>query len=773
MRHSRLLPQHTTLLSLSLALFVGAAYLCFYSGVFHSSDTAFILSATESIVKRGEFSSDQMWWHQSAIETVAPDGEAYSMAGIGASLLAIPLYWVALWRPEIGLVQTALLTNLVVTVVNVVLVFKWVRALGYRTRVALTTASLFALGTSALVYANDYFSEPQSALALTATLFALYLYRVQKQVHYLLLAGLSIGLALSVKPINGLFLLPAILYVLDSFRKNIVERPSQRATLLRRTLKATLIFAAPVLCVLALLGWYNAVRFGNPLTSGYPEWVRFDHPLLEGIWDLLFSSEKSLFVYNPILIASAFAFPLFWQRHRAEAITILGISTLHLGTYTTWHAWQGGLAWGPRFLMPLLPLLSLPLAPLLRLLLSSHQPSTIKLWLMCLGLLALALLSVGVQALGASVSFIRYENSYGKLNDGSLASQWPVLGHALLFQPANWEMAWLTRRGGNVAVDGLSFGLILLLLALTTFGLLIAYRQRRSAGARWVWGYQILVAIITVAVVCVLLVRARDDVRYHGGEDYAAALQRLATVSEADDVVLLDNHLYTNFFLNSNRARARWYALDHDHESAERTWQLLERSAGRYARIWLVTDRSPATPQPRPLEAWLSARAYKLDEVAFSPYARLLAYDTQMNPSSAKQVLNAQLGDAIVLSAFDLSTSIGADSPLKLTLYWQASSQVTQDFTVFVQAFDASDRLIWQADRYPVDGFRPTRSWLVGETITDRYVWRVSGDMPPGTYQLIAGMYDWRTGERLPVSDGTGAPRGDYVGLGRVTIPNR
>jgi hypothetical protein len=62
-----------TYVSLGLVLVVYASYLIFYSGIFHSSDAKFIVAATESMVKRAEFTTSQLWWHQDAIETVAPD----------------------------------------------------------------------------------------------------------------------------------------------------------------------------------------------------------------------------------------------------------------------------------------------------------------------------------------------------------------------------------------------------------------------------------------------------------------------------------------------------------------------------------------------------------------------------------------------------------------------------------------------------------------------------------------------------------------------------
>jgi hypothetical protein len=785
--------RYATYISLGLALFIYASYLIFYSGIFHSSDAMFILAATESMVKRAEFTTDQLWWHQDAIETVAPDGEPYSKYGISASVMAAPLYILALNWPHLGMVQAVMLTNLLVTAINGLLVFKLVSSLGYRTGVALSSSLFFALGTSAMVYAHYYFTEPLSAVALTGSMFGLYLYRGQGQKRYAWLAGVAMSLAVSTKMINALFLVPLLFYAIDGAWLQIgLSRPGQTAESqfsVWKVTKALLPIGLPLVLTFAMLGAYNALRYGSPFISGYPSWERFDHPMLVGLWGLLFSSEKGLFVYNPILIASLFSFPLFWRRHRPEALTILGVTMLHVVVYSHWHDWRGGVAWGPRFLVPLLPLLVLPLAPLLAELWhasrriqadEAHQRMGISSyvsgdgawkWPLLVGLLAIGGLSLGVQIVGSGVSFLRYGDQYGEVaaQAGSaldqLGRQWPILGHALLFQPANWDAAWVQVGGNRVTIDWGVLVILVSFLVLATFGLIISYWRRYDAPA-WLRPYQLAVVVLAGCVSLALLIRARNDNRFGGGDDYLALLQTLAVVSRPDDLVLLDNHIYADFFLNHNRSLSRWYALDRQTDASDRTVHLLTRSAQHYGRIWLVTDLSPDSAVDRPVEAWLTQHAYKIDEVDFSPYARLLLYDTRLQ--ATRQSLNLRLGENIELVAFDLAFSDRSE-PVRLALYWQALGTVSQDLSVFVQLLDARDQLVWQVDRYPADGFRPTTSWDVGEVIVDRYGWQLPAELPGGEYRLITGLYDWQTGQRLSVADSQGTLTGDHVVL--ATLP--
>ena len=208
--------------------FVCAVCLLFFSGIFHSSDSQFIFAVTESLVKRGEWVTSPLWWHQNSIDTLAADGESYAKYGIGASLLAAPLYALALYAPGIGMVPAVNLTNVFVTALNAVVLYRLIAQLGYSLRRAVGLSLLWAFGTAALVYANYYFTEPQSALAFSAAFLSAHHYRIQATRKALWLVGLALSAAFLVKPVNGLFCAPLLLYVLHSVWRN--ERTTQTPT---------------------------------------------------------------------------------------------------------------------------------------------------------------------------------------------------------------------------------------------------------------------------------------------------------------------------------------------------------------------------------------------------------------------------------------------------------------------------------------------------------------------------------------------------------------
>jgi hypothetical protein len=113
------------------------------------------------------------------------------------------------------------------------------------------------------------------------------------------------------------------------------------------------------------------------------------------------------------------------------------------------------------------------------------------------------------------------------------------------------------------------------------------------------------------------------------------------------------------------------------------------------------------------------------------------------------------------------ATTLAPGEALPVTLYWKAEAPMDVNYTVFVQLLNSGGQVSAQRDLQPQAGAAPTATWLPGEILTDAYTLSLSGDLSPGDYRLIAGMYNAANGERLPVSSPAG---GNFVDLGTVTI---
>lgn len=110
-----------------------------------------------------------------------------------------------------------------------------------------------------------------------------------------------------------------------------------------------------------------------------------------------------------------------------------------------------------------------------------------------------------------------------------------------------------------------------------------------------------------------------------------------------------------------------------------------------------------------------------------------------------------------------------ATAPLPIELVWRTLERPEKQYTGFVQLLDSAGRLVAQQDHPLNNNFIPSTLWEPGLILHDTYQIELPADLAPGTYELIVGIYDPITGERLPVSrDGTEA--GDVVTLSAVNL---
>jgi 4-amino-4-deoxy-L-arabinose transferase-like glycosyltransferase len=96
---------------------------------------------------------------------------------------------------------------------------------------------------------------------------------------------------------------------------------------LRHRIRNAALFTFPVLLADCFLAWMNAVRFGNPLESGYGNEGHqfFPFQLWHTIPQLLGSLDKGLFIFCPILLLGIFGWKEFALRYRPEAILCGGL----------------------------------------------------------------------------------------------------------------------------------------------------------------------------------------------------------------------------------------------------------------------------------------------------------------------------------------------------------------------------------------------------------------------------------------------------------------
>ncbi|MGC9360066.1 MAG: glycosyltransferase family 39 protein [Anaerolineae bacterium] len=137
----------------------------------------------------------------------------------------------------------------------------------------------------------------------------------------------------------------------------------------------------------------------------------------------------------------------------------------------------------------------------------------------------------------------------------------------------------------------------------------------------------------------------------------------------------------------------------------------------------------------------------------------------ETTPATPQWPAEALFGSAIALRGYDLDwASWDGTTPLPITLHWEALSSIDRDWTVFVHLVDAQNRIVGQGDGPPCDGEYPTSFWKAGEWLQDEHLITLNEDGDAlSDRRILVGLYDPKTGERLPVTDANGSPLGDHV----------
>ena len=135
-----------------------------------------------------------------------------------------------------------------------------------------------------------------------------------------------------------------------------------------------------------------------------------------------------------------------------------------------------------------------------------------------------------------------------------------------------------------------------------------------------------------------------------------------------------------------------------------------------------------------------------------------------------QQPLDLRFGAAIWLKGYRLDqpqAKVGASAAL--TLYWQATQRIEQDYFVFVQVIDMTDfHKAGQRDGQPSCNHHPTTTWLPGDMIADRYTIPIEPDAQPGEYTLLIGLY--MGDQRLEVYTADGRPLGNQLALAKLQV---
>ena len=300
----------------------------------------------------------------------APDGHFHPNKPPGASLLAVPVYYLAHHIERIvGVnpdswwvlsVNAWLVSAFTVGLVSALGVVVFIRLAGTmfpgRQPAVLMSASVMAFGTTLFPFATLFFDHNLTAMLLLSAFASA---RSDKPFA----AGAWSGVAAVT---NYLSAIPGVMFGLYCLLKE--ERPNRRSAVL---------FTLGVLPSLVVLLTYNAVALGSPFTLN----TSFQNPAFKEIapaflgmftapsWFaavvITVTPWRGIFWLSPVLLMSLVVMAVWWRAGvlRAERWIIGGVALFFFGINTCFNGFHGGFAAGPRYLIPAIPFLCIPLVP--------------------------------------------------------------------------------------------------------------------------------------------------------------------------------------------------------------------------------------------------------------------------------------------------------------------------------------------------------------------------------------------------------------------------
>jgi hypothetical protein len=334
------------------------------------------------------------------------NGQIFSWYGIGQSLLMLPPdligTWVSHWPifsgyeddPAVRSIIVSYSTSILVNVLTALIAFHLLRQLRFSVKEAVAGVLALLLCTTHLHYTQNM-QENNYIMLLTLTGFSFQYEWLRTRSHRALLFGsTALGLNLLTRVTTALDLITGGAFLLGIlwFERTSPEQITRgsvtagslhwREVWLR--IAAYCKIAVPIYAFFAIVErLYNFYRFGSLTGTYIPIFAResrlqdptlpanfpWSTPFHEGVLGALFKPEKSIFLFDPLLILALILFVLLWKRLRAEVRAYAVASLLLLAGYICFYArytyWAGDFSWGDRYVSTAVEMVSFMAIPLL------------------------------------------------------------------------------------------------------------------------------------------------------------------------------------------------------------------------------------------------------------------------------------------------------------------------------------------------------------------------------------------------------------------------
>ena len=390
---------------LSLFFFFVSFYFFTNAGWYQSGDEVAMVKVAKKIVRAGQIGLELDETAREPEDDLVRgrSGYYYYKFGLGQPLVEVPFLFLhqLFFQPLLFMSGSdnpvgdysmsellfLLLCPSLISALGCVLIYRFAHLLTFSKGTSFGLALIYGLGTMAWPYSKSLMSETILNVAILGGVYAAVGYKLTARRRWLILSGTLMGFAFITKSISAVVFPILIAYLLFAAPPRRVLRD------------LVLCFGMPVMVFVGIQGCHNFIRYDSFFEFGYGfgwDHLGFSTPLSVGLWGLLLSPGKSLFLYSPVILLGLFSFRRFLDTRRSEALLFLGIILAFILPHASWWAWSGDRAWGPRFLLPIIPYFIFPLGCFIE---SWTQRSRLYRRL-CI---SLAAFSIGIQILGVAI----------------------------------------------------------------------------------------------------------------------------------------------------------------------------------------------------------------------------------------------------------------------------------------------------------------------------------------------------------------------------------
>ncbi|WP_319419451.1 glycosyltransferase family 39 protein [Pleurocapsa sp. FMAR1] len=329
------------------------------------------------------------------------NGKNYVPYDLGQSMLMLPGDWLGEKlgqnidnEKERQYFREAVVSFLIFLPINLLAVltcFKFLQLVGYSERIAGLSSIVWLLGTSVLFYSSFHQQNNQILLFVLISYQAALAYVLKDKKSLAILSGASLGVAFLIRITSILYAVSVLIFLIGCvFSKRKLKSSFSRA------FKALTLWMTGFVPFILLERILTYVRYGdwtatstslhlqiyskasslgdpNAIVEGANKGFSFLKLLTkvqpEALLAPLFSPEKSIFLYDPLVLPCLILFFIcqkFLSQYIKWYVTTVIISfILHTYIYSWTSNWITDGVWGARYHITLVHLLLVPLIPLL------------------------------------------------------------------------------------------------------------------------------------------------------------------------------------------------------------------------------------------------------------------------------------------------------------------------------------------------------------------------------------------------------------------------